>query len=54
MVAMDFGGRDLRAYLDATRGLLPMGEVCSISRQVLLGAEYIHSKSIIRSGMNRR
>ena len=53
MVVMDFGGRDLRAY---RKGVLngkgvPMGKVCSISSQVLLGVEYIHSRSIIHADL---
>ena len=46
VLVMEFGGHKIRAYLDA-RHPLTTGEVCSIGRQMLLGIEHFHEKSII-------
>ena len=54
VLVMDFGGLDLRAHLDAATGRLPIAEVCSDSRQILLGVQYLHDNTIIHTDLKTR
>ena len=46
VLVMEFGGLNIRAYLDAHHPLTTC-EVCSIGRHMHLGIKHLHEKSII-------